>query len=310
MSYKSVREILNSVFDSDDHALKTIFKTDGEVLNMVLDESGDPALKVRMDGSAGSGLTDEEKTALAKASKNYLINPFDQAFCVNQRAYVSGTVVSGGTYMYDRWKASGGDASITFDGKYYSISGTIEQVIESPALSGQTVILSADTGGTTVECEVDGQTGTLPMTVTIAGTGHISVKLTGGKVKNVKLGYSNIYIQANPSIELVKARRYFERQDTGGINYKHFGFGEASGVSNAAVLLQYTYKRVSPTISFSDTAHFRLGNVTDLASITGDLISKDSARAYISVSSGLTTGSAVRLFAKTSSAYIDFDSEI
>lgn len=217
MSYKSVREILNSVFDSDDHALKTIFKTDGEVLNMVLDESGAPALKVRMDGSAGSGLTDEEKTALAKASKNYLINPFDQAFCINQRCYVSGTVVSGGTYMYDRWKASGGDASITFDGEYYSISGTIEQVIESPALSGQTVLLSGDTGGTTVECEVDGQTGTLPMTVTISGTGHIPVKLTGGKVKNVKLGFNDTYIPLSNDNELMKCQRYYFQSKTGEI---------------------------------------------------------------------------------------------
>lgn len=63
MSYKSVREILNSVFDSSDDTLKTIYKTDGEVLNMVLDESGGPALKVSMpeiDASTLNGINGTE----------------------------------------------------------------------------------------------------------------------------------------------------------------------------------------------------------------------------------------------------------
>ncbi|MGE4268452.1 MAG: LamG-like jellyroll fold domain-containing protein [Deferribacterales bacterium] len=50
MSYKTVKEILNDVFDSSDAVLRGIHKTEGEVLNMVLDESGDPALKVRIEG--------------------------------------------------------------------------------------------------------------------------------------------------------------------------------------------------------------------------------------------------------------------
>ena len=209
MSYKSVREILNAVFDSDDSTLKGVFKTDGEVLNMVLDETGDPALKVHLDGVSGGGLTEAEKTALAKASKNYLINPFDSAFMVNQRGYASGSVLASGAYGYDRWKVSGGAAVITYNAGYYELtSGTVEQVIENPGLAGQTVTLSADTGGTTVSCEVDGQSGTLPMTVTIAGTGNISVKLTGGKVRNVKLGYNDIYVPVNPADNLASCQRY------------------------------------------------------------------------------------------------------
>lgn len=50
MSYKSVKEILNDVFDSSDNVLRGIHKTEGEVLNMVLDETGDPSLKVRIEG--------------------------------------------------------------------------------------------------------------------------------------------------------------------------------------------------------------------------------------------------------------------
>jgi len=63
MSYKSVREILNAVFDSSDDSLKTIYKTDGEVLNMVLDESGDPALKVSVGNlDTSSELLEKIKT--------------------------------------------------------------------------------------------------------------------------------------------------------------------------------------------------------------------------------------------------------
>jgi hypothetical protein len=55
MSYKSFSEILNAVFDSDDSALKAKLKESGEVLNMVLDETGEPALKVKIDGIVPSG---------------------------------------------------------------------------------------------------------------------------------------------------------------------------------------------------------------------------------------------------------------
>lgn len=49
MSYKDVRQILSSVFDSENSALRAALKTEGELLNMVLDETGEaPALRVRL----------------------------------------------------------------------------------------------------------------------------------------------------------------------------------------------------------------------------------------------------------------------
>ena len=67
MSYRSVRQILNEVFDSDDSVLKTIHKTEGEVLNMVLDETGDPALKVRVDGLITDSYTKAETDTLLES---------------------------------------------------------------------------------------------------------------------------------------------------------------------------------------------------------------------------------------------------
>lgn len=64
MSYKSVKEILNDVFDSSDSVLKGIYKTEGEVLNMVTDETGDPALKVRIQGLSDEFYTKSQTDTL------------------------------------------------------------------------------------------------------------------------------------------------------------------------------------------------------------------------------------------------------
>jgi len=297
MSYKSVREILNAVFDSDDSSLKTIFKTDGEVLNMVLDESEGPALKVSMSGSVG--LSDDEKTVLAKASKNYLINPFDNAFVINQRDYVSGSTLADGQYGYDRWKASGGNSSITYSGGYYVLtSGTIEQVIEAPALAGQTLTLSADTGGTTVNCTVDGQSGTLPFTVTIAGTGNISVKLTGGKVRNVKLGYNNTYVSVNLVTELLKCKRYYQR---------HYRLEESAyGVPSSTIYRRiplYIQMRTTPTLLTVGT--YAAGSINISAySLAGNKNVGYFTLAYSSTVVGYT------LFKMDSGAHIEASAEL
>jgi hypothetical protein len=67
MSYKSAREILNSVFDSSNNSLKAVYKTDGEIFNMILDETGEPALRVNIDGiQSGGGIIDGESETFAE----------------------------------------------------------------------------------------------------------------------------------------------------------------------------------------------------------------------------------------------------
>lgn len=285
MNYRSVREILNAVFDSDDSALKTILKTDGEVLNMVLDESGAPALKVRIDG-ASSGISEEEKAELAKASKNFLINPFDSQFVINQREYVSGSVLSDGQYGYDRWKASGGEAVVTYYSGYYELtSGTIEQVVEAADLTGETLVLSADTGGTDVICEVDGQSGTLPFTTTVRNTGNISVKLTGGKVRNIKLGYNDIYSPINNAAETTSCQRYYEPL----IKIWLYAYNPGYSASKAiGCPIRYKVsKRDIPTVNLGSVIYGKTANgitegvTTEGFMFTGDLAGTAAGTAYI-----------------------------
>ena len=97
-------------------------------------------------------------------------------------------------------------------------SGGIEQVIEAPDLAGKQVTLAADTDETTVVGEIDGQTGPLPLNVTIdaGSTGNISVKLSGGKVKNVRLvegAEAGLYQPRDPTLEHRLCQRYYAKSD-------------------------------------------------------------------------------------------------
>jgi len=243
-------------------------------------------------------LSNYSLNSLAKASYNAIINPFSSQIVINQRGYVSGSTLANGAYGYDRWKASGGSAVITYsDGYYVLTSGTIEQVIETPALAGQTLTLSADTGGTTVNCVVDGKSGTLPFTVTITGTGSISVKLTGGKVRNVKLGYNDIYVPIDPATELVKCQRFYEKTS--------YVFVLGQTYTTAHIRVPYVPFKVSkcsiPTITLNnaqfgeDTIYTNFDNT----GTTSWYPTQDGFR-FVIVSSGLTEGN---IYA----AYFDFE---
>jgi hypothetical protein len=50
--------------------LKGVYKTEGEVLNMVLDETGDPALKVRIDGLISDSYTKAQTDSLLSAKQD------------------------------------------------------------------------------------------------------------------------------------------------------------------------------------------------------------------------------------------------
>jgi len=148
MSYRSVREILNAVFDSDDNSLKTIFKTDGEVLNMVLDETEGPALKVNMAG--GSGLTDAEKAEIAKASYNAVINPDRN---IDQR--LNGVVTSFNEFICDRFKLGGntGTGTSTASGENVTLNNKQWNKLSGAVTGGNGAEYISDK--TTLELDLD-----------------------------------------------------------------------------------------------------------------------------------------------------------
>jgi len=149
----------------------------------------------------------------ALVGRNYLTNP---DFTINQRGFAGGALADG-IYGHDRWKANGASTIGAVDAEGYVAltAGAYEQVIEAPDLAGKTVTLAASLGGTTVTGTIDGQSGTLPLTVTLAGTstGDIAIKLAGGKVKNVRLVEGDVagaYQPRHPAEELGLCERYFQ----------------------------------------------------------------------------------------------------
>ena len=197
--------------------------------------------------------------APAGAARNYLINP---EFTFNQRGFAGGSV-SDGEYCFDRWRASGASSFTAIDGSGYVTltSGTIEQVVEAPDLAGKQVTLAADTGGTTVTGDVDGTSGTLPLTVDIdaGSTGDIAVSLTGGKVKAVQLvegAAAGDYQARHPTEELLLCQRYYAKSypsavDPGSVAGGHpycFAIGTGKDLHLGNVMAPVEM-RASPTVT-------------------------------------------------------------
>ncbi|WP_294962605.1 hypothetical protein [Sulfurimonas sp.] len=104
-------------------------------------------------------------TGIITGFKNILINT---ELRVNQRAYDNSSVADG-VYTYDRFKAVGGDATISSTGL---ITGIIAQVVE------QQNIISGDYTFSNASCDVTiaGVTKTTPCTFTIAVASDIEVQ--------------------------------------------------------------------------------------------------------------------------------------
>jgi len=233
------------------------------------------AARIEAHYAASSGAS---STGTTLVGHNYLINP---DLDINQRGFAGGALADG-VYGYDRWKANGASTISAADGDGYVTltSGALEQVIESPGLAGKTVTLAADTGGTTVTGTVDGQSGPLPLTVNIdsASTGDITVKLAGGKVKNVRLigGYAAGTYQKRPiSEEIALCERYFQSSypvtfapgtvtaGTVSINAQSTNKFLAMGTRSTRVAM-----RASPTVTFyssNDGAANRIYNQNQAA---------------------------------------------
>lgn len=285
MSYKSVREILNAVFDSDDSALKGIFKTDGEVLNMVLDESGDPALKVRIDNFTGEG-----GGTSGNVFRNLLINPNKT---INHRN-TSGTAT--GVYYQDRWFGNGAGLSqkvenccIMTTGAYvlsWEGSATADVSASSDNVS-YTLLGSALSSGAVVSLEENTY-----VKIDFSSTDFYNPQLEAGTSKTP-------FEYRTPEIELLLCKRYLypitvplevnTKMIIGGLTME--SGGAASGI------IQHKL-RATPVLQTVNTANNLIaydGTGTALvSSISIDFASSFSTR-ILFASPGLTTGRCVRI---------------
>ncbi|MGE4317579.1 MAG: hypothetical protein AB7E96_01635 [Deferribacterales bacterium] len=245
MSYREVRQILNAVFDSDDNVLKTVYKTDGEVLNMVLDETGDPALKVRIEGYEGASA----QTA-AGIGENLLIN---SAGLINQRNYISGTATSSANqYTLDRWRIVTAGQSLVFATAgnittFTAPSGGCEQVAEG--LSIMTGIYTLSWEGTATAA-VNGISVSNGGQVTLTGGTNAAVRFTGGTFKKPKLEYGGTateWLLENYSIEKNKCERYARQLSSSQ------GFAFNINFTYDSFRYEFASMRVAPSLENSGT---------------------------------------------------------
>lgn len=138
-------------------------------------------------------------------------------FRVNQRGYVSGTVVGfANTYTLDRWRVVTAGESLSFSasGNGYQITapaGGVEQVIEGVNIEGGTYVLGW-TG--TATATVNGTARTSGETFTLTANTDVTVRFTGGTVSLAQLepGSSVTAFEHRPfGLELALCQRYYWR---------------------------------------------------------------------------------------------------
>lgn len=129
MSYRSVKEILNAVFDSSDNTLKALYKTEGEVFNLIYDEDAN-ALKVNIDGFTGGtgGIIDGEVAAYTdlpapadNAGKIYIVQTTTGVLLINRK--------QAGMYRSDGTSWNLLDVNLSAEKVYYSGSLSSDNVL-------------------------------------------------------------------------------------------------------------------------------------------------------------------------------------
>ncbi|OIQ51042.1 hypothetical protein BerOc1_02987 [Pseudodesulfovibrio hydrargyri] len=186
------------------------------------------------------------------ATHNYLING---AFVINQRQFAGGAL-DAGEYGYDRWKAGDAGATCTVaDGVLTLSAGSIVQVVESPALAGEKVTLSAKlSADATISGKINGTAGALPLTVDIPAefTGDLDVELMAGdgSASEVKLeigGTATAYRHRHLQEELALCQRYYWQSQFGDRHIWSISVAAGSYHSQVQVELPVSM-RVRPTM--------------------------------------------------------------
>lgn len=190
---------------------------------------------------------------------DYLING---DFTINQRDFPGG-VLADGNFGFDRWKAVGG-ANLTLSGEVLTLaSGKIRQVIESPDLAGESVVISLDDPTGAISVELGSASGTIP-----AGSGRQSLRLTlgGGDNGNVALslsavsgsvGFARVKLELAPAASRWRSRRAGEELFLCQRYYRILTFNLSTGSGSGT---QSYSLPISPPMAYTPNA-IRVGNV-------------------------------------------------
>ncbi|WP_349370726.1 DUF2793 domain-containing protein [Salinarimonas sp.] len=180
---------------------------------------------LRIAAATGEASFPSGLPGLGAGWRNLLINP---TFAVNQRGFAGGALAAG-AYGFDRWKAGAAGATLSraWEGTL-TLTGLVEQVIESPDLRGETVTLSVSDPSGPLSVSVGADTvfasGTIPagagrraatLQVPWEAVGDVTVRIeaaseTTFRQVQLEAGASpSAFERRPPGLEETLCRRYF-----------------------------------------------------------------------------------------------------
>jgi len=253
----------------------------------------------------------------ANFGKNLIING---DFSVNQEG-VSGTVtLSAGEYGHDMFKAGASGCTYTFgtSGGLTTITitaGSLLQIIEGQTLESNPVVLSWEgTAQGRIDAGAYGSSGAVADTLT--GGVNVTVEFNSGTLAKPQLEFGNTatgFEYISPADQLARCLRYFEILGKGS-GATFIGVGHAENTTGAAIPINFSEKRATPSLSVTSATGFSLakqGFPLPNTNITFDSISGNkSARVLVTVDPGLTAGDCVSVYSTNGSAYISIDARL
>ena len=312
----------------DGLGIKTIKTLSGADLpSGYLSTSVDTCLRydgVNMVANVSAGALEDQvptNSILASKGANYGKNLITNAdFSVNQEG-VSGTVsLAAGEYGHDMFKAGAGGCTYTFATSsgvttITITAGTLLQIIEGQTLPSKTVVLAWEgTAQGRIGSGSYGSSGSV--TDTLTGGVNVTVEFNSGTLAKPQLEFGNTatgFEYISPADQLARCLRYFEILGKGS-GATFIGVGHAENTTDAAIPINFSEKRATPSLSVTSATGFSLakqGFPLPNTNITFDSISGNkSARVLVTVDPGLTAGDCVSVYSTNGSAHISIDSRL
>jgi len=178
-------------------------------------------------------------------------NADNGGFTVNQRAYVSGTALTAGSYGHDRWMAGAGGCTYTFaapSGPSNSVTitaGTLQQVIEGASLNGGTYTLSWT--GTAQGRIGAGSYAASPVSGSVTTGANTTIEFNTGTLSRVKFEIGSVatpWVALSPQQQLAACQRFYQLHSVQLYNY-----AAGAGLCNVVDFPFPVTMRAAPTIT-------------------------------------------------------------
>lgn len=287
-------------------------------------ESGVEAKKTELEAAVDLAISSME-TQIDDALNSSFSNPNmidNPDFAIDQRGAGNGSLAFG-QFARDRWRNSGGTASVSVVSGLVTLTGLYYQNLENTNFQGRTVTISAKNVSVNIEIRI-GETTYLTLlagsSVSVTGIWQIGgtapdifgIKASSGfsapfSFEDLKVEFGDVatpFIPPHPQVELAKCQRHLYRFSS--VNLQGAGFVRSS--VSAFIILRFPVRMYStPTVTLNFIAGTLIGSTNRAATgYTPDQIRLDSALLLINCAGGLVTGQGIIYYSTGTDDYIQF----